>query len=322
MAAPEETTGAPVKESEATTPPAEPVPAEGVPSDGVPSDETNPAGSSPNESENQTPGPESSGEESENNPTEQGIEQTKEPAMTVYHHFRNPFTGHHFTRTIPVITFSTTDFRSRNPYPQQPFANTDPLKDYDESQKRRQYHQDWLVSKLTTFENQLKPMMEKETNITVKNDIEELVGAVEELKQTLNNHQIFNITEVMNKWRESQFEQTNSKNEGDDSSNEKQTRNTVMKTFVLVPHSRIMPQTNFVPPSMYPSMFRNNFPVSYYRPHRPMFYNQYPSYPSNVFHPRSQSVETVNSLPQQPSQQEVTPSNTVENSGDNEIFSY
>lgn len=87
------------------------------------------------------------------------------------------------------------------PSQQQPSV-FDPLGQYNEQQKKRQFYQDMILTQLTRFEKEIEPMLENEQNITEKNDMEELLSTVSELKQKLENHQIFNISEIMNNWKE------------------------------------------------------------------------------------------------------------------------
>lgn len=78
----------------------------------------------------------------------------------------------------------------------------DPLALFSDSQKKRQFFQDFLVNQLSKFESEIEPMIDVEENIREKNDMEEVLSAVQDLKKTLENHQIFNITELMNDWKE------------------------------------------------------------------------------------------------------------------------
>ncbi|XP_046909244.2 uncharacterized protein LOC124490738 isoform X2 [Dermatophagoides farinae] len=82
----------------------------------------------------------------------------------------------------------------------------DPLGQYSDQQKKRQFFQDLLHNQLNKFESEIEPMIEKEDNVTEKNDMEDLLGSVRDLKRAVENHQIFNITQLMDDWKEGRLQ--------------------------------------------------------------------------------------------------------------------
>nr|XP_027194201.1 putative uncharacterized protein DDB_G0294196 [Dermatophagoides pteronyssinus] len=108
--------------------------------------------------------------------------------------------------------------RSQN-FPQQPqseesqpnandedLGRFDPLGQFSDQQKKRQFFQDLLHNQLSKFESEIEPMIEKEDNMTEKNDMEDLLASVRDLKRSVENHQIFNITELMDDWKEGRIQ--------------------------------------------------------------------------------------------------------------------
>lgn len=90
----------------------------------------------------------------------------------------------------------------------------DPLGQFDDGQKKRQFYQDLLMNQLAKFESEVEPIMEKESNITEKNDMEEMLGAVKDLKKLIENHQIFNISKLMDDWREGRIQTSGNDSNG------------------------------------------------------------------------------------------------------------
>lgn len=146
----------------------------------------------------------------------------QEPPKFVFvtQHFRDPITGVVYSRQVPLIpsTYlrplpSQSDVRQQQPQPPQepqaaaaaggqPQPSFDPLGQYSEQQKKRQFYQDMIMTQLTRFEKEIEPMLDNEQNMTQKNDMEELLSTVADLKQKLESHQIFNISEIMNNWKQ------------------------------------------------------------------------------------------------------------------------
>lgn len=173
--------------------------------------------------------PKSEEKKDETSESSKSIEEAKQPGeeeaqsppqmppkfVFVTQHFRDPMTGVVYSRQVPLIpsTYlrpvlpSQPEVRGpqQPPAPEQaaqPQPSFDPLGQYNEQQKKRQFYQDMIMTQLTRFEKEIEPMLESEQNVTEKNDMEELLSTVSELKQKLENHQIFNISEIMNNWKE------------------------------------------------------------------------------------------------------------------------
>ena len=166
--------------------------------------------------------------------------------------------------------------------PQEP-SSFDPLGQYNDQQKKRQFYQDMLMTQLSRFVKEIEPLMEREENITQKNDIEELLGSVAELKQNLENHQIFNISEIMNNWKQGKL----AEGQGESSYNEQPRPMppqaygrpqrpsgppVALRTVILVPQTRVMsPQPQYNP---YPQMTRQIPVIHIRRPsYQPVMYS-------------------------------------------------
>lgn len=138
--------------------------------------------------------------------------------------------------------------------------NADPLGQFSDSQKKRQFYQDLLMTQLSRFESEIETMVEKESNMTEKNDMEEVLGTVKDLKTMLENHQVFNISEMMNMWKKQEV--------SNETPMQMQPRPNVMRTLLLVPQQRVIP--HFVP--QYPQQ-QGGFgqePLVYFRRRSPM----------------------------------------------------
>lgn len=148
---------------------------------------------------------------------EEAAARPQEPPKFVFvtQHFRDPVTGVVYSRQVPLIPSSylrpvlpsQSDVRppQQSPAQEQPAQQQpsfDPLGQYNEQQKKRQFYQDMIMTQLTRFEKEIEPMLESEQNVTQKNDMEELLSTVSELKQKLEDHQIFNISDIMNNWKQ------------------------------------------------------------------------------------------------------------------------
>lgn len=95
----------------------------------------------------------------------------------------------------------------KQPKPEEPPKRFDPLGEFSDQQKRRQFYQDLLYTQLTTFVSKIEPMIEKEQNVTERNDMEELISHLDEFKQSLINHQLFNISQIMEDWKQGKIKE-------------------------------------------------------------------------------------------------------------------
>lgn len=163
------------------------------------------------EEEEKQPKEPEDGEMEQGVPPPQGQQQPK--IIFVQQHIRDPNTGVVYTRQVPLIPSNYL-----RPLPLQPRGAPqerpndqgpqpyDPLGQFSAAQKKRQFFQDMLLTQLGKFEREIEPMVDREGNATEKNDIEELLGSVGELKRTLEGHQIFNISDIMHAWKQGKLD--------------------------------------------------------------------------------------------------------------------
>ena len=290
--------------------------------------------------------------EGERQPKEESGEEEVGPRMPqqppkfifVTQHVRDPVTGVVYTRQVPLIPTSylrplpnQPDLRRGQPMPpmqpmqpqpekpQEPSA-FDPLGQYTDQQKKRQFYQDMLLTQLARFEKEIEPMSERVENVTEKNDIEELLGSVAELKQKLEIHQIFNITELMKNWKEGRLAEGQ---QGEQGLNE-QPRQPQMP---MIPQGYGRPQR----PSGPPVTLRTLILVPRMNPQQqqPQPQPQYNPYPQMtrqipVIHirrtPYQPSMYESEGQQQQPGKQfeqmEPQPAGSEEYANNNEIFGY
>lgn len=91
--------------------------------------------------------------------------------------------------------------------PEVPAKRFDPLGEFNDKQKRRQFYQDLIYTQLTNFASKIEPMIENEQNVTERNDMEEVMSHLEEFKQILVNHQLFNISQIMEDWKQGKIKE-------------------------------------------------------------------------------------------------------------------
>ena len=280
---------------------------------------------------------------SERQPKEQSVEEDvspQEPSKFIFvtQHVRDPVTGVVYTRQVPLIPSNylrplpyQPDMRRgqvpmppMQPEPEKPQepSSFDPLGKFNDQQKKRQFYQDMLMTQLSRFEKEIEPMMEREENITQKNDIEDVMGSVAELKQKLEHFQLFNISEIMNNWKQGKL----AEGQGEQSMNEPRpvqipqpgygrpqqrpsSPPVALRTLILVPHNRVMnqqPQQQQFNP--YPQMNRQV----------PMIHIRRVPYQQSMYEseaPQQQQGKPTEQLEPQPAASE-------EYGNNNEIFGY
>ncbi|KAI2809313.1 hypothetical protein BLOT_000461 [Blomia tropicalis] len=206
------------------------------------------------------------------------IEQNPPRIVFITQHIRDPTTGVIYTRQVPLVNqnFMPPNAQAlpQEPIPksseqdkQQESSPFDPLGQYTDSQKKRQFFQDILMGQLTKFESELEPMVEREMNLTEKNDMEELLGAVADMRHTLEMHQIFNISEIMDNWKQGKLASESS---------EQPIRSTTPRRPMSVRTLILMPQSRFGSPQLFNSppygSERQSIPILHIRPRGPPFH--------------------------------------------------
>ena len=214
-------------------------------------------------SEKQSETPKKDGEEEESNVTStEAHHRLSFPLLQpnriifVQQTIRDPITGMIYTRQVPIIKPNTfrPDTHQSNPSLRPPSA-FDPLGVFSENQKKRQFYQDMLMSQLTKFEREIEPLTEKVENHTERNDIEDLLGRVADLRQSLEVHQIFNISKIMNNWKQGKLPSNNGPSQDDTTAGEKPPSSASqsgeprgpplsMRTLILVPHNHQSPSAS------------------------------------------------------------------------------